>query len=234
MGEKETGQTMRSPAQESRSGPGKSGMDGWMDGWLVGQRPGRVRGYLPRSSGQGSGAHLGGQTFRRVMADPRAPFLPKGGRWESIGGQQRPLPVRKQQMSSLWAQEGHQGGPRGPLRVVVGRRWASKGCGKRLQLASSTLLFPFRMAYGIPSVCCGPRGSLSVVPSILSASVPSALVIAANDAAAPGHLHTAHCTLHTSSSANRSAKQNSEKSTSLNGAVANVDVRLTRPVPHNG
>jgi hypothetical protein len=158
---------------------------------------------------------------------------------ESIGGQQRPLPVRKQQMSSLWAQEGHQGGQGGPLRVVVGRRWASKGCGKRLQLASRTLLFPFRMAYGIPSVCCGPRGSLSVVPSILSASVPSALVIAANDAAAPGHLHTAHCTLHTAHCTRRlqrteAQSRNSQKSTSLNGAVANVDVRLTRPLPHNG
>lgn len=57
MGEKETGQTMRSPAQEGRD---LERRDGWMDGWLVGQRPGRVRGYLPSSSGQGSGALLGG------------------------------------------------------------------------------------------------------------------------------------------------------------------------------
>jgi hypothetical protein len=104
--------------------------------------------------------------LRRVMVDSRAPFLPKGGGWID------------------WGQGGSGGGDR--MGPACGEKWA-----ERHSLAVRFLPSPFRMAYSI-FLDAGQglqKGRPSVVPCLLSVSVPSALVFAANDAAAPG-LHT--------------------------------------------
>lgn len=92
---------------------------------------------------------------------------------ESIGGQQSPPPVRKQQMSSLWTC-GHKRGTKG---VRCGRLWGEGGPARVAASAFDWLLVPCFSHFGwltaSPLCVCRPRGSLSGVPSILSASVLS-------------------------------------------------------------
>jgi hypothetical protein len=146
-----------------------------------------------------------------LMADPRPRSCQKGGGNSGLLGR-----------SSLWTPDGARGGSCGwlwrevdPLRVVLrGNHWLPAPC-----VSSSGWLTASAKGTGVPG--------LSDVPSLLSASVPSALALAANqltNAAVQG------CTQHVSSASETEGGAEQQTRTSLNGRAGNAQpIRILPP-----
>jgi hypothetical protein len=192
---------MRSPAhfiRASGGGPRKEQRDGWL-ACRAAARAGEGASYFPHS-GQWS---TGWEAFGGLMADPRPRSCQKGGGNSGLLGR-----------SSLWTPDGARGGSCGwlwrevdPLRVVLrGNHWLPAPC-----VSSSGWLTASAKGTGVPG--------LSDVPSLLSASVPSALALAANqltNAAVQG------CTQHVSSASETEGGAEQQTRTSLNGRAGNA------------